>query len=121
MHGGTDDLGKGGHPESLKTGNAGPRPACGMFPLVLHTYFFSNGANTGIKCYWNICLNIPVSLGGPAADEVTCFVCTSNQGVLHVKRNFTGNQVNLGIILCVPRFRCIEYPMYPRFLLQLKV
>jgi hypothetical protein len=30
IHAGTDDLGKGGHEESLKTGNAGPRPACGM-------------------------------------------------------------------------------------------
>lgn len=31
-HAGTDDLGKGGNEESKKTGNAGPRPACGMFP-----------------------------------------------------------------------------------------
>jgi Cu-Zn family superoxide dismutase len=29
VHSGTDDLGKGGHPESKKTGNAGGRPACG--------------------------------------------------------------------------------------------
>jgi Cu-Zn family superoxide dismutase len=31
VHAGTDDLGKGGHEESKKTGNAGPRPACGKF------------------------------------------------------------------------------------------
>jgi Cu-Zn family superoxide dismutase len=29
VHGGTDDLGKGGNADSKKTGNAGPRPACG--------------------------------------------------------------------------------------------
>jgi Cu-Zn family superoxide dismutase len=32
-HAGTDDLGKGGNEESLKTGNAGGRPACGMIPV----------------------------------------------------------------------------------------
>lgn len=29
VHDGTDDLGKGGHADSKKTGNAGGRPACG--------------------------------------------------------------------------------------------
>lgn len=29
VHAGTDDLGRGGNEESKKTGNAGPRPACG--------------------------------------------------------------------------------------------
>jgi Cu-Zn family superoxide dismutase len=36
VHGGTDDLGKGGHEESKKTGNAGPRPACGKMPSLLN-------------------------------------------------------------------------------------
>ncbi|KXS14801.1 CuZnSOD [Gonapodya prolifera JEL478] len=30
VHAGVDDLGKGGHPDSLTTGNAGGRSACGV-------------------------------------------------------------------------------------------
>lgn len=29
-----DDLGRGGHPDSLTTGNAGPRVACGVIGYV---------------------------------------------------------------------------------------
>lgn len=61
VHSGTDDLGKGGHAESKKTGNAGTRPACGKYLLYAikhhHSSLISSGAYTdqglGYRCHWH--------------------------------------------------------------------
>lgn len=34
VHTGIDDLGKGGHPDSKKTGNAGGRAGCGVIGIA---------------------------------------------------------------------------------------
>uniref|UniRef100_Q9XYS0 Superoxide dismutase [Cu-Zn] n=1 Tax=Pacifastacus leniusculus TaxID=6720 RepID=Q9XYS0_PACLE len=38
VHAGVDDLGRGGNPESAKTGNAGARSGCGIIRVVAPTY-----------------------------------------------------------------------------------
>lgn len=56
-HAGTDDLGKGGNEESKKTGNAGPRPACGTF-LPLPYSRSRQLTFAPCRCHWYLCLNV---------------------------------------------------------------
>ena len=60
VHGGTDDLGKGANEESKKTGNAGPRPACGMFDERMMKIMM------GMICWCESLLTCPLGVIGIA-------------------------------------------------------
>ncbi|PGH19679.1 superoxide dismutase [Cu-Zn] [Polytolypa hystricis UAMH7299] len=61
VHAGTDDLGKGGNEESKKTGNAGPRPACGMlsFPPSILSWQPYLIPHVFARCHWHCRIKHP--------------------------------------------------------------